>query len=40
MYNWADLNMPVDVIPGNGQPVSDQLGLMTTNNNGQPLTPA
>ncbi|MBO0703740.1 MAG: L,D-transpeptidase [Candidatus Dormibacteraeota bacterium] len=40
MYNWADLNMPVDVIPGNGAPVSDQLGLMTTNDNGQPLTPA
>jgi lipoprotein-anchoring transpeptidase ErfK/SrfK len=40
MYDWADLNMPVDVIPGNGQPVSDQLGLMTTDNNGRPLNPA
>ena len=40
MYNWADLNMPVDVIPGNGQPVSDQLALMTTDNNGRPLNPA
>ena len=40
MYSWADLNMPVDVVPGNGQPVSDQLGLMTTDNNGRPLNPA
>jgi lipoprotein-anchoring transpeptidase ErfK/SrfK len=40
MYNWADAGMPVDVIPGNGQPVSQQLSLMTTDNNGHPLNPA
>jgi hypothetical protein len=40
MYNWAKVGTPVDVIPGSGQPVSDQLGLMTTDDHGNPLHPA
>jgi hypothetical protein len=40
VYGWAKVGTPVDVIPGSGQPVSDQVALMTTDNNGHPLHPA
>jgi lipoprotein-anchoring transpeptidase ErfK/SrfK len=40
MYNWAVENTPVDVYPGNGQPVSEQLSEMTTDDQGHPLNPA
>jgi lipoprotein-anchoring transpeptidase ErfK/SrfK len=40
MYNWADIGTPVDVYPGDGSPVADQLGQMTTDDQGNPLNPA
>jgi hypothetical protein len=40
MYDWAAEGTPVDVYPGDGSPVSNQLALMTTDNNGVPLNPA
>ena len=40
LYGWVKVGTPVDVIPGSGQPVSDQLGLMTTDDRGNPLHPA
>jgi hypothetical protein len=40
MYNWAAEGTPVDVYPGDGTPVANQLALMTTDNNGTPLNPA
>ena len=40
LFNWATEGTPVDVFPGNGQPVSEQLSEMTTDNQGNPLTPA
>ncbi|MBO0689803.1 MAG: L,D-transpeptidase family protein, partial [Candidatus Dormibacteraeota bacterium] len=40
LYNWAQVGTPVDVVPGSGQPVADQLGLMTTDDHGNPLHPA
>jgi lipoprotein-anchoring transpeptidase ErfK/SrfK len=40
LYGWADVGTPVDVIPADGQPVSEQLSLMTTDSQGNPLNPA
>lgn len=40
MYQWSQVGTPVDVYPGNGQPVAEQLSEMTTDNNGNPLNPA
>lgn len=40
MYDWAVEGTPVDVYPGDGTPVANQLSLMTTDNNGTPLNPA
>jgi lipoprotein-anchoring transpeptidase ErfK/SrfK len=40
LYDWAKVGTPVDVVPGSGQPVADQLGLMTTDDHGNPLHPA
>jgi hypothetical protein len=40
LYGWADLNTPVDVYPGNGQPVAEQLSEITTDDQGNPLNPA
>ena len=40
MYNWAVEGTPVDVYPGDGTPVSQQLAQMTTDNQGNPLNPA
>jgi hypothetical protein len=40
MYDWAVEGTPVDVYPGDGTPVANQLALMTTDNNGVPLNPA
>jgi hypothetical protein len=39
MFGWASEGTPVDVVPGNGQPVSEQLSEMTTDNQGNPLNP-
>jgi lipoprotein-anchoring transpeptidase ErfK/SrfK len=39
-YNWADVGTPVDVYPGDGSPVADQLAQMTTDDQGNPLNPA
>ncbi|MDQ6773296.1 MAG: L,D-transpeptidase [Candidatus Dormibacteraeota bacterium] len=39
-YNWTEVGTPVDVYPGNGQPVAEQLSEMTTDNNGNPINPA
>jgi lipoprotein-anchoring transpeptidase ErfK/SrfK len=36
MYDWADEGTPVDVYPGDGTPVTNQLALMTTDKNGVP----
>ena len=38
MYGWADVGTPVDVVPGDGQPVKDQLAEMTTDDDGNPLS--
>lgn len=40
MFNWADEGTPVDIYPGDGSPVSQQLALMTTDDQGNPLNPA
>jgi lipoprotein-anchoring transpeptidase ErfK/SrfK len=40
MYNWAVEGTPVDVYPGDGTPVAQQLALMTTDDQGNPLNPA
>jgi lipoprotein-anchoring transpeptidase ErfK/SrfK len=40
MYNFADVGMPVVVYPADGSPVANQLSLTTTNDQGEPLTPA
>ena len=40
MYDWAVEGTPVDVYPGDGTPVANQLALMTTDNQGVPLNPA
>jgi len=40
LFNWANEGTPVDVFPGNGQPVAEQLSEMTTDNQGNPLNPA
>ena len=40
IYNWAQIGTPVDVYPGDGQPVSAQLAEITTTNQGVPLHPA
>jgi lipoprotein-anchoring transpeptidase ErfK/SrfK len=40
MYNWAVEGTPVDVYPGDGTPVDQQLAQMTTDNQGNPLNPA
>ncbi|MBO0683248.1 MAG: L,D-transpeptidase family protein [Candidatus Dormibacteraeota bacterium] len=40
IYSWAQVGTPVDVLPYDGSPVSNQLSQMTTDNNGNPLNPA
>ena len=40
MYGWAQVGTPVDVYPGDGTPVANQLGQMTTDDQGNPLNPA
>jgi lipoprotein-anchoring transpeptidase ErfK/SrfK len=40
MYNWSDVGTPVDVYPGDGSPVANQLSLITTDDQGNPLNPA
>jgi hypothetical protein len=40
MYNFADVGMPVVVYPADGSPVANQLSLSTTNDQGEPNTPA
>ncbi|HEX4213296.1 MAG TPA: L,D-transpeptidase [Candidatus Dormibacteraeota bacterium] len=35
-FQWANIGTPVDVYPGNGESVAQQLSLMTTNNQGVP----
>ena len=40
MYSWAIEGTPVDVYPGDGTPVAQQLALMTTDDQGNPLNPA
>ena len=40
MFNWAVEGTPVDVYPGNGQPVAEQLSEMTTADQGIPKNPA
>ena len=40
VYSWAQVGTPVDVYPGDGSPVADQLAQMTTDNQGNPLNPA
>jgi lipoprotein-anchoring transpeptidase ErfK/SrfK len=39
MYGWADEGTPVDIYPGDGSPVAQQLALMTTDDQGNPLNP-
>jgi lipoprotein-anchoring transpeptidase ErfK/SrfK len=36
MYNWAQVDMPVIVYPGDGTTVANQLSLITTNDQGIP----
>jgi hypothetical protein len=36
MYNWAQVDMPVIVYPGDGSTVANQLSLITTNDQGVP----
>jgi hypothetical protein len=38
MNGWATEGTPVDVYPGNGQPVAEQLSEMTTDSQGKPLS--
>ena len=40
VYSWADVGTPVDVLPYDGSPVSNQLSQMTTDNNGKPMSAA
>ena len=40
LFHWASEGTPVDVFPGNGQPVAEQLSEMTTDSKGNPLSPA
>jgi hypothetical protein len=40
LYNWAQVGTPVDVYPGDGQPVAAQLDEITTDNQGNPKNPA
>jgi len=40
LYGWADVGTPVDVVPGDGQPLAAQLAEMTTDDQGVPLNPA
>lgn len=40
LYGWADIGVPVDVVPGDGQPLSAQLAEITTDDQGNPLNPA
>lgn len=40
LYGWADVGTPVDVVPGDGQPLATQLAEMTTDDQGIPLNPA
>jgi len=40
MYVWAIEGTPVDVYPGDGTPVAQQLAQMTTDDQGNPLNPA
>ena len=40
MYGWAEEGTPVDVYPGDGTPVTQQLSQMTTDDHGNPLNPA
>jgi lipoprotein-anchoring transpeptidase ErfK/SrfK len=40
MYNWADIGTPVIVYPGNGQPVSEQISEVTTDDQGNPKASA
>ncbi len=40
LYGWADVGTPVDVVPGDGQPLATQLAEMTTDDQGVPLNPA
>ncbi|MBO0703792.1 MAG: L,D-transpeptidase family protein [Candidatus Dormibacteraeota bacterium] len=40
VYSWAQVGTPVDVYPGDGSPVANQLAQMTTDNQGNPLNPA
>lgn len=36
LYGWADVGTPVDVVPGDGQPVQAQLAEITTDDGGSP----
>jgi lipoprotein-anchoring transpeptidase ErfK/SrfK len=38
MFGWATEGTPVDVVPGNGQAVAEQLSEMTTDSQGKPLS--
>jgi len=38
LNGWAAEGTPVDVVPGNGQPVAGQLSEMTTDSQGRPLS--
>jgi lipoprotein-anchoring transpeptidase ErfK/SrfK len=40
LFGWADVGTPVDVVPGDGQPLPAQLAEMTTDDQGNPLNPA
>lgn len=40
LFNWAKVGTPVDVYPGDGRPVAEQLAEVTTDNQGNPLNPA
>jgi len=40
VYNWAPVGTPVIVYPGDGSPVANQLAQMTTDDQGNPKSPA
>ena len=40
LFNWAQIGTPVDVFPGDGTTVANQLAQMTTDDQGNPLNPA
>lgn len=40
LYYWAPVGAPVDVYPGDGKTVAEQLAEVTTDNHGNPLHPA